>query len=296
MIAKSWIYVPGDRPDRFAKAATCGANAVLIDLEDAVFDRNKGIARENVVQWLASRQPSNVAIWVRVNSGDRGAEDVVAVARPGLTGICLPKTGSLAQIVEVADLLQAAEVRQELPRGMFKITPLVETASALIQINEIASAPRVSQLQIGEVDLAADMGIEVGEKEFELLYARSMVVMASAATGILPPVGAVSTDFKNLADLRASSMALKAMGFVGRACIHPAQVEVVNDVFSPTTDEVTRAQDVLGRLSSAAREGSGLAIDVNGKMIDEASARWARRVLGLGPPTADASSVERSRG
>lgn len=295
MIAKSWIYVPGDRPDRFMKAVSCGANAVLIDLEDAVFESNKDVARKNIVDWLANRVPNGVAIWVRVNAGDRGIEDAVAVATPGLTGICLPKARACAQISAVAELLSSAEVGLGLADGTFLITPLVESAAALLQIDGIASAPRVSQLQIGEVDLAADMGVELGDQGLELLYARSRVVLASAAAGILPPVGAVTPDFKDLGKLLNSTKSLRAMGFFGRACIHPSQIAIVNEVFTPTPDEVKRAQDVLDQLSTAALEGRGIALTSNGKMIDEASARWARRILGMTSSAVRGPNSEQSR-
>jgi citrate lyase subunit beta / citryl-CoA lyase len=136
------------------------------------------------------------------------------------------------------------------------------------------------RLAIGEADLASELGIEVSPgDEREMLSARTMLVLASAAAGLDPPMGPVSTDFRDLDALRASSEALRRLGFRGRSCIHPAQVPVVNDVFTPTPVQLARAQHLVERYDAALAEGAGVITDDNGKMIDEAVVRGARRIV-----------------
>ncbi|MFI5429814.1 aldolase/citrate lyase family protein [Aeromicrobium sp. UC242_57] len=146
----------------------------------------------------------------------------------------------------------------------------------MLRAAEIAAAPRVHRLQVGEADLRADLGVTLGPDERELLWVRSQIVVTSAAAGIAPPIAPVSTDFRDLDALRASTEALARLGFVGRACIHPAQVAVVNDVFTPSAEAIAEAEEVLAALAAA---GSGVAVDSRGRMLDEAVARQARRVL-----------------
>ena len=159
------------------------------------------------------------------------------------------------------------------------LAPLVESAAALLRAESIAAAPRVRRLQVGEADLRADTGILPGPDDRELGWVRSWVVLVSAAAGIEPPVGPVSTDFRDLAAFRESTEALRRMGYRGRACIHPAQVEVVNAVFTPSADELDVARGVVASYEAALAEGSGVVIGEDGRMIDEAVVRQARRLL-----------------
>nr|BFE78220.1 hypothetical protein GCM10020093_008210 [Planobispora longispora] len=154
--------------------------------------------------------------------------------------------------------------------------PLLESGAAVLAAAEIARAPRVVRLQLGEADLRADLGVEPGPDERELLWARSQVVLASAAARIAPPLGPVSTDFRDLDRLRASTLALRRLGFRGRACVHPAQIAVVNEVFTPTGEELERARRLVERFEAS---GTGVVLDDAGRMVDEAVIRQARRTL-----------------
>ncbi len=156
------------------------------------------------------------------------------------------------------------------------VVPLLESARAVLRAGELARAPRVQRLQIGEADLRADVGIVPGADERELLYARSHVVLASAAAGIKPPIAPVSTNFRDLDAFRASTVELARLGFVGRACIHPGQVAIANDVFTPSPEEVETARRLVGRWEFA---GAGVAVDDDGRFVDEAVVRQARLVL-----------------
>ncbi|SSC23284.1 Citrate lyase beta subunit-like, partial [Klenkia terrae] len=273
---RSWLYVPGDRPDRFAKAVATGAGAVVLDLEDAVPPAGKDAARAAVLTLLGERPAAQV--WVRVNTGERGRDDVDAVARaPWLTGVVLPKAASRELLERVHSQLLAAEEATGRSPGGIGVSPLVESAAGVLAAPALAGGPRVRCLQLGEVDLAADLGVTPGPDGAELLLARSAVVLASAAAGIAPPPAAVSTEFRDLAAFEAQTRALTAMGFRGRACIHPAQVEVVERVCRPTPEEVAEARDVLTRLAAS----PGVAIGADGRMLDEAVARQARSTLAL---------------
>ncbi len=154
--------------------------------------------------------------------------------------------------------------------------PLLESAAAVLSAKEIAGAPRVRRLQVGEADLRADVGIETGPDERELLYARSHVVLASRAAGIAPPIAPVSTQFRDLEAFGESTRAMARLGFVGRACIHPAQVAVANQVFTPSPEAVERARRLLAEFGGA---GRAVGVGADGRMVDEAVLRQARTVL-----------------
>jgi citrate lyase subunit beta/citryl-CoA lyase len=267
MTVRSYLYVPGDRVDRLEKAVDRGADALIADLEDAVAPSSKDAARESVSEWIARfpEERGSPQIWVRVNSGQRMKDDVAAVAKSGLTGVYVPK-------------VESPEALLELPAHL-GVAALIESARGVYAAKEIAE--HVSHLALGEADLTADLGITPSEGAPELMSIRTQIVLASAAAGIAPPVGPVSTDFKDLDALRHSTEALKRMGFRGRAAIHPAQVPIINEVFTPTDEEVESAKKVLALYEEAMANGSGAIADENGRMIDEAVARAARQTLEL---------------
>lgn len=297
-IPRSYLYVPGDRPDRLAKAASRGADAIIADLEDAVAPAAKDRARDEVADWLdaisdggppggtprglpggtpggtqggtpAGGTPGGTQIWVRVNGGERRADDLLAVVgHPRLTGILLPK-------VDHPDEIAAAAAT--LPDGVaVRWAPMIESAVGLVHIHDIAAARNVHQLHLGEMDLAADLGLTPTRSERELLYARSLLVIASRAAGLVPPAAPVSAEIDDLDRFEQTTRRLDALGFVGRDCIHPAQVAVANAVFSPSGDDIAWATEVLAR----AEAGLGAFRDSRRAMVDEAVLRRARRIVG----------------
>ncbi|MBF6147606.1 HpcH/HpaI aldolase/citrate lyase family protein [Nocardia nova] len=268
---RSALYVPGNRPALFDKALAGPADVVLLDLEDSVPAGEKARARELVSAWLAPLPAaSRERIWVRVNPDD--ADDLRAVAAAGPAAVCLAKTESADQVRAAAEVLSGCEPAP----GVLGICPLLESATAVLAAREIATAPRVLRLQLGEADLCADMGMAPGPDRAELLAIRTQLVLVSVAAGIEPPPAPVSTDFRDLAALRESTEALARLGFRGRACIHPAQLPVVNAVFTPSADELTRARDLVARFDAAA---GGVVLDADGRMVDLAVVRRARRLL-----------------
>lgn len=272
MTARSYLYVPGDRPDRIATADGRDADALILDLEDAVAPASKDDARATVASSITDL---STEVWVRVNAGERMAGDVSAVVGPGLHGVVIPKASADA-LAAVDDIVAAAEERAGLRQRSVRVAALVETAAGIVALTDIARAARVTHLALGEADLTADLGM--GWSDENLRPIRTQVVVASAAAALDPPTAPVSTDFRDLDALRASTVMLRDMGFGARAAIHPDQVGVINDVFTPSADEVARARDLLARYDAG---GGGVGVDADGRMIDEAVVRAARRVLAL---------------
>ena len=279
-LARSYLYVPADVTDRLASAPRRGADAVIADLEDAVALRHKDLALHNVTTWLSSRHPAPTELWVRVNPGQRGLEEVAALFHENLSGICLPKVSGPEEIERVAVLLDELEDEADRQTSV-SLMPLIESAIAVQSLPDIAKASRVLRLQIGEVDLAADLGVTGGDESNELAFSRASVVVASAAAGLLPPVGAVSTDFRDLERFAASTRRQRRSGFVGRAAIHPAQIPIIHEVYAGTPDEIVRARRLVSLYDAALANGNGVVLDADGRMVDEAVVRQCRRLLML---------------
>lgn len=278
MSARSHLYVPANDLERLTKALGRGADALIVDLEDGVAPADKGIARENLVSFLNDLD-SDVEIWVRVNP-EKGAleADLAAAVHKNCRGIVLAKATTLAEIQNLDSLITGLEQARGITKKL-EVSALIESALGVFNAQAIATGPRVTRMQVGESDLRADLGTSGSAGETTTQFARSMAVFASASAGINPPLAAVSTNFKDLDAYRKSSQDFKEWGYFGRACIHPAQVEIVNEVFTQNTDDLAEAQDILERLVAA---GGGVALDANGRMIDEAIARIARRTLATG--------------
>jgi len=283
-VPRSYLFVPATRPDRFEKALASGADAVIFDLEDAVAASEKKVARRTVGEFLrsldrvapklSSRSPE---LWVRTNPPPLGLVDLEIVACEQLDGVCPAKTGSREELLTLDRWLE------ELACGAI-VEPLVEDARALLDAVDIASGPRVRRLHLGEGDLAADLGLDSSDRRAALAGARHMVVLASAAAHLDSPVAPVSTDYRNPSSFEEETRYLRSLGFWSRACIHPTQVLVANEVFVVSQAEIDWADDVLGRLHDAALDGKGVAVGADGRMIDEAIARTARRLRRMAGP------------
>ena len=273
--------MPGDAVDKLEKAFTRGADAVIVDLEDAVAPGMKERARAVVGAWLSSLgagDPGGTEIWVRVNPGPMGTEDLRAVIGPALCGVCAPKVSSPADLENLRGLMVALAF--EPGRRALGIMAMIETARGMDQVGAIAACAGVCLLQLGEHDLGAELRIERGEDDLEFLFFRSQLVLASAAAGIEPPVGPVSSDFADLDRFTGSTRALKRLGFRSRACIHPTQIAVANEVFTPTAAEIERARSLVAAADRATADGTGAWLGDDGRMVDEAVVRAARRLLG----------------
>jgi len=276
MMMRSYLFVPGNDAARLAAAWTRNADALVVDLEDAVPAAAKVEARLAVADWLRDQAAAPGEVWIRVNNHPSlFASDVAAVAQPSLTGVVVPKVADAAEAAEHASAVLSARPEGE-PLGYF---PMIETARAMVEVNTIAATPGVTRMMIGEYDLAAELRIAATASGIEMLSYRSGLVLACAAAGLAPPVAPVDTDFRNLELFRDTTASLKRLGYAGRAVIHPAQAAVANEVFTPTPEEVEAAGHVLQLFEQALASGSGVTIDDDGKMLDEAAIRSARRVI-----------------
>ncbi|MBB4905254.1 HpcH/HpaI aldolase/citrate lyase family protein [Actinophytocola algeriensis] len=260
MTPRSYLYVPADQPRLLAGAAGRGADALIVDLEDAVAVPHKGSARTAAAGYLDTG-----TAWVRINA-DAVAEDLAAVAdRPGLAGLVVPKAEP-ALLSEVDRLLESRDV---------PVLALLETARGLRDLHAVAGSPRVVRLGLGEADLTGELHLRPGPDRVELWPIRSAVVVASAAAGLLPPVGPVHTEVRDLSALERTTELLLRQGFRARTAITPTQVATINAVFTPSPEEVERARATVALLSGS----TGVAVDADGRMVDEAVVRSAREVL-----------------
>lgn len=264
MIRRSYLFVPGNRPDRFEKARQSGADAVILDLEDAVQSTDKDLAREAVASWLDPTQP----VYVRINGTSTlwFEQDLEVVGLPGVLGVVLPKAEQPEQIAEVAAHLT----------GEARVLPLLETALGIWNARVLAEAAKVERLAFGTVDFQLDTGMS-GDRE-ELLYARSRLVLASRVAGIMPPVDGVTMAFDDLTRLRDDVVYARRLGFGGKLCIHPKQVETINRGFVPTEVELVWARRVL----EAARTAGAGALRLDGELIDRPVIERARAILAQG--------------
>ncbi len=261
MIRRTYLFVPGNRPDRFEKARQSGAHAVILDLEDAVEGRQKDRARENVASWLSPKRP----VYVRINgTGTPWFErDLELVRMPGVLGVVLPKAEHPEQIVQVAAYLT----------GEALVLPLLETALGVWNARALAQAPRVERVAFGAIDFQLDTGI-TGEQE-ELLYARSRLVLASRIAGILPPADGVTVALDDMARLQDEVARARRLGFGGKLCIHPRQVDTINRGFAPTESECAWAR----RIVEAAKATEAGAFRLDGELVDRPVIERARAIL-----------------
>ncbi len=268
---RSYLYVSGSDPRRIEKALSSEADAVVVDLEDAVAQGRKDEARRVAAGVLKRENAKPVFVRVNAAGSELRGRDIEAIAGPNLAGVRLPKTESSEDVRSVAERLQ------ELGCGA-GIQCLIESALGLEMAFEIArSHPLVVGLGPGEADLAADLGVSGDEG---MLYARSRTVSAARAAG-LAAIQSVYTDVRDLEGLRRSTAEGKRLGFVGRSAIHPAQVAVINEAFTPTPEEAAAARGLLGEMESAAASGTGAFVLEDGRFVDEAVVRTARQTLAL---------------
>jgi citrate lyase subunit beta / citryl-CoA lyase len=258
-VARSYLYVPGNRPDRFDKACAAGADAVIVDLEDAVPPVEKEAARAALASWLSPDK----SVMVRVNAA--GSEwferDLAACDAAGVAGVILPKAE------EIDDGVLSLCRR----RGIACL-PLIETAAGMAQAESVAATPCVQRLMFGTIDFQFELGID-GDGD-ELLAFRSRLVLASRLAGIQSPVDGPCTSWEDQALLMADSQRARKLGFGGKLCIHPKQVAIVNAAFSPDEAQIAWASKVL----DAAQRSGGAAVAVDGRMIDRPVILKAERI------------------
>lgn len=259
-IARSYLFVPGDRPDRFDKAGTYGADAVIVDLEDAVPPANKAQARAAVKSWLSPAR--SIILRINADTTDWFRDDLALCKAPGIAGIILSKTERID-----SGLLEISATH-----GKF-LLPQIETARGFANAADIAGSPGVQRLLFGTLDFQMDLGID-GEGD-ELLYFRSQLVLVSRLAGIQPPVDGPCTALDDAAQLTADTQRARRLGFGGKLCIHPKQVAPVNAAFAPSPEELDWAKRVL----AAAAQSDGAAVALDGKMVDRPVILKAQQIV-----------------
>ncbi len=293
---RSMLFTPGNRVDMIEKAIRSGADAVIVDLEDAVSADNKEIARGNLGELPASPVP----YYVRTNAVETGMlwDDVVAAGNGDVVGVIIPKAEDPQVITQIDGALTAIEKLTGKPDGSITVIPLIESALGVRLTYEMArSSPRVDCVMFGggeQGDLIADLGSEWTPDGTGLMHARSEVLLSSRAAGIPYPMEAVFMDFRNLDALRVESELAARLGYVGKVAIHPAQIPVINEVFTPASDVVEYQRKVLAAFEKAEAEGSA-SIAVDGKMVDYAVARVARTIIERAEIAAQAESARANR-
>ncbi len=277
---RSWLFVPGNQPRMLAKAPALGADALLFDLEDSVPLAEKPRARELVAERVAGLVgQAGPPAYVRVNALQTGlcADDVAAVARPGLVGIMLPKADSAERVAEAAALLARAEESGAI-EDTLKIVSIVETALGLVRAFEIASASRrVAAIAFGAEDFALDMGIARTREAEELCHARQTVAVSARAAG----VGAIDMVYPWVDDepgLIASVESGRRMGYRSKQVVHPRQLPVVNRLLGYSPEEVAWAERVVTAYAAGEAEGKG-AVSLDGHAVDRPVVERARRIL-----------------
>ena len=261
--AHSYLFVAGNRPDRFAKAWAADPDVVIIDLEDSVPPAEKIAARASVGAFLSAARP----VMIRVNDATTEwfREDVALCREPGVRGVVLPKAERTEDIRFLAERVASTT----------PILPLVETAKGFWNVSVLAGADQVQRLIFGSIDFQVDLGIS-GDDE-ELLYFRSQLVLVSRVAGILAPVDGVTTNIHSSDRVRSDTLRSKRLGFGAKLCIHPKQVRVVNDCFIPSPEDEAWAL----RVTTAAAAAQGKAISMDGEMVDRPVVAKAEAILSV---------------
>jgi len=274
--ARSYLFVPGNRPDRFSKACDAGADVVIIDLEDAVAEPEKDLARESVRLWLSAERP----VHLRINSrGEDHRRDLQLLNVPGVAGVVVPKAEDPAAL---SGVLAAAP--PALP-----LMALIETARGIVNSVALASIPGVVRLAFGSVDFRIELGLGAGRDE--LLMARSQLVLASRAAGLAAPVDGPTMALDDPAALEGDVAYARRLGFGGKLCVHPRQVAVVNHGFLGFPGDLDWARRVV----AAARQANDNAVLVDGQIVDRPIIEHARAVLRKASENGSTSDAGASR-
>lgn len=281
-VSRSFLFVPADSEKKLSKAADCGADALIVDLEDSVAAAARPVARQIAHAFV--RSGAHPEIWVRINPLDSvdALEDLQSVMPAGPAGVVLPKPHGARDANQLAKILEVLEQENELPAGNTRILPIVtERPAALFRLHEYAEAtPRLGGLTWGAEDLSAAVGASTardadGQWLAPYQLARSLSLFAAAAAGV-PAVDTVYTDFRNPDGLARYAAEARRDGFEGMLAIHPNQVAIINDAFMPTGEEVARAQRIVDLFAENPEVGT---LGMDGEMIDRPHWVQAKRIL-----------------
>lgn len=289
MLLRSLLFVPGDSERKFEKARTIGADALILDLEDAVAPDQKDEARKLVCRFIdenrdISKRLGDWRFFVRVNDLESGltVKDLSAVIRPGLDAILVPKSNGFKDIERISYYIDALEENEGMKVGTVKIAVVAtETPTAMFNLGSYAPAhPRLVGLTWGAEDLSAAIGASENKEAdggwtYPYILAKSQCLFAAAAAEVAP-IDTLFSDFRDLEGLAVSCQRSRRDGFTGRIAIHPAQVQTINECFSPSEDEITHAKKIIKAFED--NPGAGT-IGIDGKMYDIPHLKAANRIL-----------------
>jgi len=279
---RSLLYIPGNNPGMVQNCGIYGADGVLLDLEDSISIDEKMAARKLVKHALLSLDFGSVEKVVRINGADTPffRDDLAEIVPAGPDAVRIPKIDSAKDVQLADEIISELEEKNGMKPGSVRIQAMLETARAVVHAPEIAtSSPRIIGLTLGGHDLAADLGVSVTPEGFELLYAKSAVIMAAKSAGLL----AFDTVFTNIDDqegLRAETLRAVSLGFTGKAAIHPSQIAVIHEAYTPDAKDVKKAIRIVRGAKEASKQHHG-AVAVDGRMVDAPVVAQAERILEL---------------
>ncbi len=279
-LRRSALYVPGDSEKMLQRAASAGADMLLLNLEDGVASSRKAVARVNVARALDTAGFGAAEVVVRINplQTDNGVQDLAAVVPSRPHGICLPKVEGAGHLKDADAALRELETAHNIPEGSLRLHAMIESAAAVLHAPEIARASaRMGSLVFGLADYAADVGCRPGPDRSELSFALQMIVTSARAAGI-DALDAPCFDLGNLERLRDESERARRIGFTGKSALHPAQLEIIHDVFRVNAEEIAWAERVLDELDRAEERGRALST-IDGNLIDNPHRIAAERIL-----------------
>ncbi|WP_024302937.1 CoA ester lyase [Pseudogulbenkiania sp. MAI-1] len=272
-LARTFLFVPADRPERYARALGAGPGAVVIDLEDAVAPERKPEARQSLGEgFTALTAEERSRILVRVNAfasrwHDEDRALVSQLSKLGLGGVMFPKAENAADLGPMAEAMGKEGV----------LIPLIESVQGLDAMDEIARAPQVLRLAFGHLDFQADLGLSCDVDEQELVSVRLKFVLATRRAGLATPIDGVTVDWKDHERLEKDALRARRGGFGAKLCIHPAQLPIVHKALGSTAEEVVWARRVV----EAAEEAAGGVVSLDGRMVDMPVVLLAQRLLAL---------------
>ena len=272
VLFRTYLYVPGSKPDVVEKAFNSDADCIVIDLEDAVHPDKKVDARNFVAEFIAAGATKPFLVRINNLESKWGKADLEAIALPGLAGIRIPKVESVDTVKQAADILNKA-------KSDAQIHLLIESAKGVGQLSALASSdPRVAAISLGEADLLSDLRATNDEA---LKFCRNALIVAARAAGLKQPSQSVYANTKDLVGLRESTVHAKETGFFGRSVIHPNQIDTVNEVFTPTQQEYEKALEILSVFEQIQKSGESVMALPNGEMIDPANIYHAQFMVKL---------------
>ena len=280
-VFRTFLFAPANHPRRREKSFTIGADAVILDLEDACAIAEKAASRVHVAE--AMREPRACLGYVRVNplTTEFAYGDFVETIHRGLDGVILPKVQSAGDLLTADWLISQLERERGLAPGSVDLIPIIETGAGMAALPEILRAtPRVKRASFGAGDFTLDMNMKWSSDEAELTPYRAQMVLQSRAAGLEPPIDTVWADLKNPEGFAASTQKVRDMGFQGKLCIYPDQVEVANRAFTPSEAQVARAQRIMDAFAEAEAKGSS-AFQLDGQFIDYPILYAAQRVVAM---------------